>query len=101
MERNPAKNFSPKIPIGMPSSAYNKKQTKTLVAQWARKTREENRWTQEKLAEESKLQVDYIKRIEDIKEHKEFSMDTLARICKALGCILVISIEPIVKDNEL
>lgn len=57
-----------------------------LVSQNIKKQRKLKGWTQVKLAMESNISVDYLKKIE-IKSgcEKQFSLDTIQKIAKALG----------------
>mgnify|MGYP004483169263 FL=1 len=56
-----------------------------LVAQNIKKQRKLKGWTQVKLAMQSNISVDYLKKIETKSGcTKQFSLDTLQKICKAL-----------------
>ena len=57
-----------------------------VVAQNIRKQRKLKGWTQIKLAMESHISVDYLKKIETKSGcTKQFSIDTVSKIAKALG----------------
>ena len=49
-----------------------------------RKFRREKKYTQQKLADEAELSIDYIAEIESLKRRKSFSLATLGRIADAL-----------------
>ncbi len=49
-----------------------------------RKYRKEKKYTQQKLADECELSVDYIAEIESLKRRKSFSLATLGRIADVL-----------------
>ncbi len=56
-----------------------------LVAQNIKKQRKLKDWTQVKLAMESNISVDYLKKIETKSGcEKQFSLDTVSKIAKAL-----------------
>ncbi len=50
-----------------------------------RKYRKEKKYTQQKLADESELSIDYIAEIESLKRRKSFSIATLGRIADTLN----------------
>ena len=57
-----------------------------LVSQNIKKQRNLKGWTQVKLAMESNISVDYLKKIETKSGcEKQFSLDTIQKIAKALG----------------
>ena len=57
-----------------------------LVSQNIKKQRKLKDWTQVKLAMESNISVDYLKKIETKSGcEKQFSLDTVQKISKALG----------------
>ena len=57
-----------------------------VVSQNIRKQRKLKGWTQVKLAMESNISVDYLKKIETKSGcDKQFSLDTVGKIAKALG----------------
>ena len=57
-----------------------------LVAQNIKKQRKLKGWTQVKLAMESNISVDYLKKIETKSGcEKQFSLDTIQKISNALG----------------
>lgn len=57
-----------------------------LVSQNIKKQRKLKGWTQVKLAMESNISVDYLKKIETKSGcEKQFSLDTIQKIAKALG----------------
>lgn len=57
-----------------------------LVSQNIKKQRKIKGWTQVKLAMESNISVDYLKKIETKSGcEKQFSLDTIQKIAKALG----------------
>ena len=57
-----------------------------LVSQNIKKQRKLKGWTQVKLAMESNISVDYLKKIETKSGcDKQFSLDTVQKIAKALG----------------
>lgn len=57
-----------------------------VVARNIRKQRKLKGWTQVKLAMESNISVDYLKKIETKSGcTKQFSIDTVSKIAKALG----------------
>lgn len=57
-----------------------------LVSQNIKKQRKLKGWTQVKLAMESNISVDYLKKIETKSGcEKQFSLDTVQKISKALG----------------
>lgn len=57
-----------------------------LVAQNIKKQRKLKGWTQVKLAMESNISVDYLKKIETKSGcEKQFSLDTVGKIARALG----------------
>lgn len=57
-----------------------------IVAQNIKKQRKLKGWTQVKLAMESNISVDYLKKIETKSGcEKQFSLDTIQKIAKALG----------------
>lgn len=57
-----------------------------LVSQNIKKQRKLKGWTQVKLAMESNISVDYLKKIETKSGcEKQFSLDTIQKISKALG----------------
>lgn len=47
--------------------------------------RKEKKYTQQKLADEAELSIDYIAEIESFKRRKSFSLATLGRIADVLG----------------
>lgn len=57
-----------------------------VVAQNIKKCRKQKGWTQVKLAMESNISVDYLKKIETKSGcNKQFSLDTIQKIAKALN----------------
>ena len=61
-----------------------------------RKYRKEKKYTQQRLAEEAELSVDYICEIESLRRNKSFSLATLGRISD----VLEINIKDFFKENE-
>ena len=57
-----------------------------VVAQNIKKNRKQKGWTQVKLAMESNISVDYLKKIETKSGcDKQFSLDTIQKVAKALN----------------
>ena len=57
-----------------------------LISQNIKKQRKLKGWTQVKLAMESNISVDYLKKIETKSGcEKQFSLDTVQKVAKALG----------------
>ncbi len=55
-----------------------------IVRNNIKKYRKEKKYTQQRLADESELSVDYICEIESLKRNKSFSLATLGRISDVL-----------------
>ena len=69
-----------------------------LVARNIKKYRKQKGWTQVKLAMESNISVDYLKKIETKSgSNKQFSLDTIQKIANALN----IKVKDLFEDIEL
>ena len=65
-----------------------------IVRQNIRKFRMEKKYTQQRLADETELSIDFIAEIESMKRKKSFSLATLGRIADVLN----INIQKFFKD---